>query len=169
MLWCHSNTRVNSHQRWKQTRNRVCFHLWCELTSTMSTTELCGITASLSVFLETNKHQNLTRLRALFSQVLCSCFAPTSLEEVHVQRCCQKLTKQKMAKSRDLVMAHKWGHLLPAQQLHICYHNGHYNGQGNTWKILPLAVTEWVSFATNGKVDLLMNNLIYFEQLLVVS
>ena len=23
---------VNSHQRWKQTRNRVCFHLWCELT-----------------------------------------------------------------------------------------------------------------------------------------
>ena len=31
MLW-HHNTRVNSHQRWKQTRNRVCFHLWCELT-----------------------------------------------------------------------------------------------------------------------------------------
>ena len=24
--------RVNSHQRWKQTRNRVCFLLWCELT-----------------------------------------------------------------------------------------------------------------------------------------
>ena len=23
---------VNSHQRWKQTQNRVCFHLWCELT-----------------------------------------------------------------------------------------------------------------------------------------
>ena len=23
---------VNSHQRWKLTRNRVCFHLWCELT-----------------------------------------------------------------------------------------------------------------------------------------
>ena len=23
---------VNSHQRWKQTRNRVCFHLCCELT-----------------------------------------------------------------------------------------------------------------------------------------
>ena len=21
---------VNSHQRWKQTRNRVCFHLWCD-------------------------------------------------------------------------------------------------------------------------------------------
>ena len=35
MLWSH-NARVNSHQRWKQTRNRVCFHLWCELTSTMS-------------------------------------------------------------------------------------------------------------------------------------
>ena len=23
---------VNSHQRWKQTRFHVCFHLWCELT-----------------------------------------------------------------------------------------------------------------------------------------
>ena len=32
----HHNARVNSHQRWKQTRFRVCFHLWCELTSTMS-------------------------------------------------------------------------------------------------------------------------------------
>ena len=32
---CHSAifiVLVNSHQRWKQTRNRVCFHLWCELT-----------------------------------------------------------------------------------------------------------------------------------------
>ena len=32
---CHSVTfivLVNSHQRWKQTRNRVCFHLWCKLT-----------------------------------------------------------------------------------------------------------------------------------------
>ena len=32
---CHSVifiVLVNSHQRWKQTRNRVCFHLWCELT-----------------------------------------------------------------------------------------------------------------------------------------
>ena len=34
MLW-HQNARVNSPQRWKQTRFRVCFHLWCELTSTM--------------------------------------------------------------------------------------------------------------------------------------
>ena len=34
MLW-HHKARVNSHQRWKQTRFRVCFHLWCELTSTM--------------------------------------------------------------------------------------------------------------------------------------
>ena len=33
------NARVNSHQRWKQTRFRVCFHLWCELTTTMSVTE----------------------------------------------------------------------------------------------------------------------------------
>ena len=38
MLW-HHNARVNSHQRWKQTRFRVCFHLWCELTSTMNLTE----------------------------------------------------------------------------------------------------------------------------------
>ena len=37
MLW-HTNARVNSHQRWKQTRFRVCFHLWCELTSTMYVT-----------------------------------------------------------------------------------------------------------------------------------
>ena len=32
---CHSVTLivlVNSHQRWKQTWNHVCFHLWCELT-----------------------------------------------------------------------------------------------------------------------------------------
>ena len=32
---CHSVTfivLVNSHKRWKQTQNRVCFHLWCELT-----------------------------------------------------------------------------------------------------------------------------------------
>ena len=38
MLW-HHNARVNSHQRGKQTRFRVCFHLWCELTSTMNVTE----------------------------------------------------------------------------------------------------------------------------------
>ena len=38
MLW-HHNARVNSHQRWNQTRFRVCFHLWCELTSTMNVTE----------------------------------------------------------------------------------------------------------------------------------
>ena len=35
MLW-HHYARVNSHQRWKQTRFRICFHLWCELTSTMN-------------------------------------------------------------------------------------------------------------------------------------
>ena len=38
MLWNH-DARVNSHQRWKQTQFRVCFHLWCELTSTMNVTE----------------------------------------------------------------------------------------------------------------------------------
>ena len=31
MLWQH-NPRVNSHQRWKQMRFSVCFHLWCEFT-----------------------------------------------------------------------------------------------------------------------------------------
>ena len=36
MLWHHS---VNSHQRWKQTRFQICFHLWCELTSTIILTE----------------------------------------------------------------------------------------------------------------------------------
>ena len=30
---------VNSQQRWKQTRFRVCFHLCCELTSTINVTE----------------------------------------------------------------------------------------------------------------------------------
>ena len=38
MLW-HLNARVNSHQRWKQTRFCVCFHLWCELTSKINVTE----------------------------------------------------------------------------------------------------------------------------------
>ena len=38
VLW-HHYARVNSHQRWKQTRFRVCFHLWCELTITMNVTE----------------------------------------------------------------------------------------------------------------------------------
>ena len=32
MMLRHHNARVNLHRRWKQTRNRVCFHLWCELT-----------------------------------------------------------------------------------------------------------------------------------------
>ena len=38
MLW-HHYARVNSHQRWKQTRFRVCFYLWCELTITMNVAE----------------------------------------------------------------------------------------------------------------------------------
>ena len=38
MLW-HHNARVNSQQRWKQKRFRICFHLWCELTNTMNVTE----------------------------------------------------------------------------------------------------------------------------------
>ena len=39
MMLSHHKTTVNSHQRWKQTRFRVCFHLWCELTSTIDVTE----------------------------------------------------------------------------------------------------------------------------------
>ena len=31
----HLIVLVNSHQRWKQTRSGVCFHLWCELTLTL--------------------------------------------------------------------------------------------------------------------------------------
>ena len=31
--------RVNSHQRWKQMWNWICFHLWCKLTSTINVTE----------------------------------------------------------------------------------------------------------------------------------
>ena len=52
MLWCH-NARVNSHQRWKQTR--------------------------FGVFLETNKHQNLMRLRC-----------PIHFIEVHFHASCLK-------------------------------------------------------------------------------
>ena len=49
---CHSVTfiaLVNSHQRWKQTRNRVCFHLWCELTLAL------GVTVSFGIFFLDNK------------------------------------------------------------------------------------------------------------------
>ena len=50
MLWHHS-ARVNSHQRWKQTWFRVCFHLWCELTSTMNVTEWQASWNSWDVFI----------------------------------------------------------------------------------------------------------------------
>ena len=61
MLWCN-DAKVNSHQRWKQTRIRVCFHLWCELTSTMSTSEHCS-----GIFVETNNYHNLMSLSLLFT------------------------------------------------------------------------------------------------------
>ena len=38
MLW-HHKAWVNSHQRWKQTRFRICFHLWYESTTKMNVTE----------------------------------------------------------------------------------------------------------------------------------
>ena len=44
MLW-HHNARVNSHQRWKQTWSCVCFHLWCELTSTLNSVECNRMTS----------------------------------------------------------------------------------------------------------------------------
>ena len=47
----HHNTRVNSHQRWKQTLFRVCFHLCCELTTTMNVTEWQASWNSWSVIL----------------------------------------------------------------------------------------------------------------------
>ena len=47
--------------------------LWCHkalLTTTMSTLELSDITALFGVFLETNEHQNLMRLRPFCKQEL---------------------------------------------------------------------------------------------------
>ena len=58
------NTRVNSHQRWKQTRFRVCFHLWCELTTTINLTE-CQVswnTCCTSLF---NRNYEFWKLDAL--------------------------------------------------------------------------------------------------------
>ena len=54
ILW-HHNARVNSQQRWKQMMFCICFHLWCELTSTINVTEwqvswnLCFICSLLSL------------------------------------------------------------------------------------------------------------------------
>ena len=39
------------------------------VTSTMSMTEPCGITALFGIFLETDKHQNLTRLSKLVTNI----------------------------------------------------------------------------------------------------
>ena len=60
---CHSVTFIvviNSHQRWKQTRNRVGFHRWCELTLALR----CH---SIVWGLFGDKHQNLRRPRPLFN------------------------------------------------------------------------------------------------------
>ena len=52
MLWYH-NARVNSHQRWKQMRFHVCFHLWCEcvprLLSSLVWMCLCSIMNSMKL------------------------------------------------------------------------------------------------------------------------
>ena len=57
MLW-HHNARVNSHQRWKQTRFRVCFHLWCELTQY---NECNGMTSFMEFMLWTISYPPLNR------------------------------------------------------------------------------------------------------------
>ena len=57
---------VNPHQRWKQTRNRVCFHLWCELTLAfafifgVNWLWCCGVTAPLEVFFHEIKCNGMT-------------------------------------------------------------------------------------------------------------
>ena len=52
MLWCH---KARSYSlSWSQTSYP---------TSTISTIKLCGVTALFGIFLQTNKHQNLLRLR----------------------------------------------------------------------------------------------------------
>ena len=56
MLW-HHNARVNSHQRWKQTRFRVCFHLWCELTSAMNMEFIPGPLLNLTSIHMRNWHR----------------------------------------------------------------------------------------------------------------
>ena len=50
MLWCHKTWLCS---------------LCVPTTSTKSTTVLCGVTALFDTYLETNKHQNLTRLGTL--------------------------------------------------------------------------------------------------------
>ena len=54
---CHSVTfivLVNSHQRWKQTWNRVCFHLGVDWLWR------CGVTASYGVFFHERKCNGMT-------------------------------------------------------------------------------------------------------------
>ena len=94
MLWCY-NAIVNSHQRWKQTRNRVCFHLWCELTSTMRCNGMTSFMEFMPIVLLENPCQgislashfanskwftnflhNFTRKHlSVFAVVLLACFA----------------------------------------------------------------------------------------------
>ena len=49
IIWC-AIEEINL-QRWKQTRFRVCFHLWCELTSTIYVTEWLVSWNSCHVFM----------------------------------------------------------------------------------------------------------------------
>ena len=65
MLW-HHNARVNSQQRWKQTR----FHLWCELTNTMNVTEWQVSWNSSEVL--RSVHTYLWRITWLYHQVMFS-------------------------------------------------------------------------------------------------
>ena len=58
LLWCH--------KAWS-------YSLCWSATSTMSMIELCCITALFGIFLETNKHQNLSRLRHPVTHVTLAC------------------------------------------------------------------------------------------------
>ena len=71
MLW-HHYARVNSHQRWKQTRFRVCFHLWCELTITMNVTKWQVSWNSCSAsFYENTERRRTTRHILSLRHVTC--------------------------------------------------------------------------------------------------
>ena len=78
MQW-HHKARVNSHQRWKQKQFRICFHLWCELTSTMNVTAWQVSWNSCNVFWNTgfaiinnNRHDwsLFSLVQVIFSSVM---------------------------------------------------------------------------------------------------
>ena len=72
---CHPVTfivLVNSRQRWKQMRNRVCFHLWCELTSTMNVTEWQVSWTSCPSRFTVDRLSHVTLFKQLWQSTGCS-------------------------------------------------------------------------------------------------